>query len=389
MSKHLNSIAKVAIGFVLGATIIGGIATASGSFSTTSIICADNRTGALRAVNGTCPATSTQFRVTSTNATSGIISSPILSSIASAGSLKTIVAKVSPSVVTVDVTVGSGGDSGSGSIIKSDGSTSYILTNNHVIEAAVLSGSISVELNSGETYKATIVGRDVNYDLAVLKISQGNLPVIDLGDSSGLSIGDQVIAFGSPLGLQGTVTSGIVSSLNRPVTTQGSATAVNSYVDAIQTDAAINPGNSGGPLTDIAGRIVGVNSAIASTSSGAGNIGLGFAIPINEAQRVYNEIITSPTHQSTRPLLGVYFDNNYQGKGGLVQKLVEGEGAAKAGIPVGAIITAIDGQRVSDQVAAIVKIRSYAPGATVKVTVTMPNNGGTKTFSVTLGSSTN
>ena len=188
------------------------------------------------------------------------------------------------------------------------------------------------------------------------------------------------------------MTTGIVSSLNRPVTTGGTASGVNSYVDAIQTDAAINPGNSGGPLTDSLGRLVGVNSAIASTGSStggqSGNIGLGFAIPINEAKRVYTEIITSPTHTSTRPLLGVYFDTTFTGVGAKISQLVTGEGAEKAGIPVGAIVTAIDGNRVVDQLSAIVKIRSYAPGTTISVTVTMPG-GGSKQFTVKLGSSTN
>jgi len=308
-------------------------------------------------------------------------------------SIKSVVAKVSPSVVTVTVTAAGSGDTGSGSIIQSDASTSYVLTNNHVIEAAATSGTIKVETDGGDQYAATIVGRDANYDLAVLKVNKGNLPVIQIGDSSTLSIGDTVIAFGSPLGLSGTVTSGIVSSLNRPVTTGASATStVNSYVNAIQTDAAINPGNSGGPLTDSLGRLIGVNSAIASTSSSvggqAGNIGLGFAIPINEAKRVYTEIITSPNHTSTRPLLGVFFDTTYAGIGAKVSQLVPGEGAEKAGIPVGSIVTAINGARIADQLAAIVKIRSYAPGTTVQVTVTLPN-GDSKTFAVKLGSSTN
>jgi S1-C subfamily serine protease len=292
----------------------------------------------------------------------------------------------------VDVTTSTGGDTGSGSIIQTDSNISYVLTNNHVIEAAATSGTIQIELNNGDQVKATIVGRDANYDLAVLKVNRGNLPVLQIGDSSQLSIGDTVIAFGSPLGLAGTVTSGIVSSLNRPVTTGGTASGVNSYVDAIQTDAAINPGNSGGPLTDSLGRLIGVNTAIASTASSglgqSGNIGLGFAIPINEAKRVYTEIITSPTHTSTRPILGVFFDTAFTGVGAKVSQLVPGEGAEKAGIPVGAIVTAIDGARIADQISAIVKIRSYAPGASIQVTVTMPA-GGSKVFSVKLGSSTN
>ena len=385
MLKIRSTAGKVLVGAIIGATAVGGFATAAGTFSgSTSVICADNRTSALYAApsNGVCQSNRTAISLSQGTA-----------SVLPATSIKSVVSKVSPSVVTVNVTVTGGGDTGSGSIIQSDASTSYVLTNNHVIEAAATSGTIKIEMDNGDQYTATIVGRDANYDLAVLKVNKGNLPVIQIGDSSSLSIGDSVIAFGSPLGLSGTVTSGIVSSLNRPVTTgSSSATSANSYVNAIQTDAAINPGNSGGPLTDSLGRLVGVNSAIASTGSSlgsqSGNIGLGFAIPINEAKRVYTEIITSPTHQSTRPLLGVYFDTNYTGIGAKVSQLVAGEGAEKAGIPVGSVVTAIDGARIADQLAAIVKIRSYAPGTTIQVTVTLPT-GGSKSFSVKLGSSTN
>ena len=385
MLKISSTAGKVLVGVVVGATAVGGFATAAGTFSGSSlVICADNRTNALYAApsSGVCPTNRTAIQLSQASA-----------SVLPATSIKSIVQKVSPAVVTVNVTVAGGGDTGSGSIIQSDGTTSYVLTNNHVIEAAATSGTIKVEMDNGDSYSATIVGRDANYDLAVLKVNKGNLPTIQIGDSSTINIGDSVIAFGSPLGLSGTVTSGIVSSLNRPVTTGTSATSnVNSYVNAIQTDAAINPGNSGGPLTDSLGRLIGVNSAIASTGSSlgtqSGNIGLGFAIPINEAKRIYTEIITSPTHTSTRPLLGVYFDPNYTGTGAKVAQLVAGEGAEKAGIPVGAIVTAIDGARIADQLAAIVKIRSYAPGTTVSVTVTMPT-GGSKTFTVKLGSSTN
>ena len=178
------------------------------------------------------------------------------------------------------------------------------------------------------------------------------------------------------------MTSGIVSALNRPVT--AGSFGSESYVNAIQTDAAINPGNSGGALLDGNGRIIGVNSAIATLSSGtSGSIGLGFSIPINEAKRIIDELIANG--KSTRPVLGVFFDNTYTGLGAKIGRLSSGEGAEKAGIPVGSIIKSIDGTRISDQVAAIVKIRSYAPGAKVSVTVELPS-GDNKTFTVTLGS---
>ena len=156
-------------------------------------------------------------------------------------------------------------------------------------------------------------------------------------------------------------------------------------INAIQTDAAINPGNSGGALLDSSGRIIGVNSAIATLSSGStsGSIGLGFSIPINEAKRVIDELIA--TGKSTRPLLGVYFDTNFTGVGALISKLSPGEGAEKAGIPVGSIIKSIDGLKIADQVGAIVRIRSYAPSTTVTVVVELPT-GGTQSFKVVLGS---
>ena len=388
-----SSLGKIAIGFVLGSLVTGGVATAAGTFSGTNVVkaCVDNKTNAIYATSsGVCPATRTLVTLGNQTTQSAPVVTNSSSTTTLIPSIKTVVAKVSPSVVTVNVTTSSGGDTGSGSILKSDSNNSWIITNNHVIDAAVGgAGTISVELDNGDDVDATIVGRDTNYDLAVLKIARGNLPVLALGDSSSLSIGDGVIAFGSPLGLDHTVTAGIVSSLNRPVTT--GTTGTESYVDAIQTDAAINPGSSGGALTDAFGRIVGVNSAIASLgssslSSQSGSIGLGFAIPINEAMRVFNEIVANG--KSTRPVLGVYFDNNYTGKGAKILKLTTGatpDAAEKAGIVAGSIITSIDGTKITDQVSAIVKIRSYAPGATISVTVTLPS-GTSKTYTVTLGS---
>ena len=359
---------KVGAGFLLGATIVGGVATAVTPSSPALQACVDNRTSVMYySADGTCLKTRT------------------LVDLGAGGmSVKTVAAAATPSVVSIDVTTSTGGDTGSGSIIRTSATSSYILTNNHVVEAAVGgAGTISVEFNNGDTIAATIVGRDTIYDLAVLKVQKGNLPVIAFGDSSKLSIGDPVVAIGSPLGLASTVTSGIVSALNRPVTTGN--VGAESYIDAIQTDAAINPGNSGGALLDSQARIVGVNSAIASLSSGStsGSIGLGFSIPINEAKRVANEIID--TGASTRPVLGVFFDGTYTGVGAKIARLSPGEAAAAAGIPVGSIVRTMDGFRITDQVVAIVRIRSYAPGSTVSVTVDLPT-GGSKTFQVILGS---
>jgi putative serine protease PepD len=296
---------------------------------------------------------------------------------------KTIASLVTPSVVSVEVKTSSGGGNGSGSIYKSNATTSYIVTNNHVVEGAASTGSITIELVDGTQYKGTIVGRDANYDLAVVKVNAGNLPTITLGDSTKVSVGDAVLAIGSPLGLANTVTSGIISSLNRPVTT--GSTGSESYVNAIQTDAAINPGNSGGALVDSQGRLIGVNSAIATLSSGgaSGSIGLGFAIPITEAKRIIDEIID--TGKSTRPVLGVFFDPAYTGTGARISRLSAGEAAEKAGIPVGSVVIAINGIKTPDTESAIVRIRSLVPGASATVTVTLPT-GGEKNYKVTLGS---
>jgi S1-C subfamily serine protease len=296
---------------------------------------------------------------------------------------KTVAAAVTPSVVSIAVTTRTGGGTGSGSIYKTSSTESFIITNNHVIEAAVTSGTIEVELLNGDVLPATIVGRDIAYDIAVLRVKTGNLPVIKVGDSAKVSVGDPVIAIGSPLGLASTVTSGIISALNRPVLT--GSTGLESYVNAIQTDAAINPGNSGGALVDAAGKLIGVNSAIATLSSGgtSGSIGLGFSIPINEAKRVVDEIIA--TGKSTRPVLGVFFDQSYTGIGAKILRLSPGEGAEKAGIPAGSIIKSIEGFKIADEVAAIVRIRSAVPGSIITVIVDLPNNGGSKTFKVTLG----
>jgi putative serine protease PepD len=363
-----KSPAKIISAFLAGAIIAGGVATAATTAPSSVITaCADKRTGALfLSPTGTC----------STNRT--------LVEIGSNGmNTKAISALVTPTVVSISVTSPDGSGTGSGSIYKSNASTSYIITNNHVIESAVTTGTIKVEFTNGDQVAATIVGRDPMYDLAVLSIKTGNLPTIAVGDSSKVSVGDPVLAIGSPLGLASTVTSGIISALNRPVTTGDVGSQ--SYVNAIQTDAAINPGNSGGALVDAQGRIIGVNSAIATLSSGgtSGSIGLGFSIPINEAKRVIEEIIA--TGKSTRPVLGVFFDTEFTGIGARILRLSPGEGAEKAGIPAGSVVRTIDGVKIPDEIAAIVKIRSYAPGTTITVVVDLPNGGGSKSFKVTLG----
>ena len=363
-----SSIAKVFVGFVIGAVTVSGFAVANTASVPVVKACVDNKTKALFvSTNGSCAKGRTAIDIGATGA-----------------NVKSIAQLVSPSVVSLEVSGLAGGGTGSGFVYRSNSTSSFIVTNNHVIENAASGGTIQVELNNGDVLTGTIVGRDSEYDLAVVSVRKGNLPEIPKGNSNSIAMGDAVVAFGSPLGLSGTVTSGIVSALNRPVTT-GSPSSIASYIDAIQTDAAINPGNSGGPLVDSQGRIVGVNSAIASlgSSSSAGNIGLGFSIPINQATRIIEEIIS--TGKSTKPIFGVSFDSTFTGTGAKIGAITSGKGADKAGIPVNSIIKSIDGYKITDAVSAIVRIRAKAPGDQVTVVVELPS-GSTRTYTVTLDS---
>ncbi len=375
---------RAVVAFIAGMAIAGGGAYAVTSNSPKISACVDNRTKVMYLTEKTkCPVgrTLVSWNVTGPAGPAGAPGKDGITQDNSGNLLiKDIAKRVLPTVVSIAVTSTSGSGTGSGSVIRSDSSKSFIVTNNHVIDDAVSGGKVTVEFQDGTELDATIKGRDIAYDIAVLQINKGNLPTIEIGDSSKVVIGELSVAFGSPLGLSNTVTSGIVSSLNRPVLTGTTDRA--SYIDAIQTDAAINPGNSGGPLVDGQGRIIGVNSAIASTGSTAGNIGLGFSIPINQALRVIEEIIA--TGKSTRPLLGVEFNPSYEGNGKIL-RLVPGGAAEKAGIPVNSIIKSIDGFVIKNDIEAVVRIRSYAPNSEVSVTVQLPS-GGTKTFSVTLGS---
>ena len=363
-----RSLYKYLTGFVIGVVSVGGYAVANTNNVPIVKACIDNKTKALYAsTNGSCAKGRSAIDIGATGA-----------------NVKSIAQLVSPSVVSIEVTSSAGNGTGSGSIYKSNQSLSYIITNNHVIESAATTGTIEVELNNGEVFPATIVGRNSDYDLAVISIKKGNLPEIPRGNSSSISIGDPVIAFGSPLGLSGTVTSGIISALNRPVTT--GATSAESYMDAIQTDAAINPGNSGGPLVDSQGRAIGVNSAIATTGSSIGtpgNIGLGFSIPFNQAIRIADELIA--TGKSTKPFLGISFDPAYTGNGARILTLTPGAAAERAGLTVGSIVKSIDGFKVNDAVTAIVRIRSHAPGDQIIIVVESAA-GSSRTFNITLGS---
>jgi putative serine protease PepD len=301
---------------------------------------------------------------------------------------------VQPSVVSITVTASGGTDEGSGVLMRSDGT---ILTNNHVISAAASGGDIKVTFSDGDTANAKIVGRDASTDLAVIRTAgvSGRTPAT-FGDSDSVHVGDTVLAIGSPLGLEGSVSAGIISALHRPVDVgsdqqqdpfgqqgqQGTPSTV--LNDAIQTDAPINPGNSGGPLVDAQGRVIGINSAIASLSSGtgqSGNIGVGFAIPVDEAQRVAKQLVGGET--VTHAVLGVQVSDVTNG-GARVESVTPSGGAAKAGLQVGDVISKVDNTTVDDATALTAAIRAHQAGDTVRLSIT--RDGSSSTVRATLGS---
>jgi putative serine protease PepD len=299
--------------------------------------------------------------------------------VAAPGSIAALAAAVQPAVVQLNIGGQGGEGTGSGFVISEDG---YIITNHHVVAGAGEDSALEVSFMDGSTANGRLVGSDSGYDIAVVKVDRAGLTTVPLGSSSSLQVGESVIAIGSPLGLQGTVTSGIVSALDRPVTA-GGGTAQTSFINAIQTDAAINPGNSGGPLINAAGSVVGVNSAIATMGQfgGAGSIGLGFAIPIDTVDRIVNEIIN--TGASSTPVIGVELDTNYSGDGARVEIATAGGPAAAGGVQDGDVITAINGRLVPDSTSLIVAIRAQAPGE--QVTLTILRDGNTVDYPITLG----
>jgi putative serine protease PepD len=293
-----------------------------------------------------------------------------------------IASEVLASVVSVTVEQGSG----SGFVISREG---YIVTNNHVVASAEGGGTIEVGFFDGTTVPAEIVGRSPSYDLAVLEVDRDDLTPARLGDSADVVVGDPVIAIGSPLGLEGTVTSGIVSALDRPVSAGGEGEA--SFINALQTDAAINPGNSGGPLVDAAGRVIGVNSVIASLNPGVapGSIGLGFAIPIDQASRTAEQIIA--TGEAVYPVMGVRLDREFAGPGARIAvgdadfPGIEPDGpAAGVGLEPGDVITEIEGRTIESAEEMIVALRSQQPGD--RVTIMVERGEQVREVSLVLGS---
>ncbi|MGW4099767.1 S1C family serine protease [Mycobacterium sp. NPDC004974] len=363
---------------------------------------------------------------------------------APAGSVEQVSAKVLPSVVKLQIETGQGREEGSGIVLSEDG---LILTNNHVVAAAArgtgdqgpmaaeaspgdqapgfprglfpggrmpggqfpgdeqyspdgpsanssgrTSGAMkaTVTMSDGRTVPFSVVGTDPADDIAVVKAQNiSGLTPITIGSSNDLKVGQNVVAVGSPLGLQGTVTTGIISALDRPVATGDGQTGQQSVMSAIQTDAAINPGNSGGALVDMNGDLIGVNSAIASLGGGqgsqgggqAGSIGLGFAIPVDQAKRIADELVSTGTVQHAS--LGVQLSGT-DTSGAAVAGVVNGGPAAAAGLPKGAVITKLDNKVIDGPDALVAAVRSKAPGDTVTLTYEDPS-GASRTVDVTLG----
>ena len=302
------------------------------------------------------------------------------------GSVQAVADKVLPSVVMIKVVGNRAEGEGSGVILSSDG---MILTNNHVASGAGPGGELTVAFSDGSTAKATVVGTDPVADIAVIRASGvSGLTPIEIGDSSTVRVGQQVVAIGSPLGLAGTVTSGIVSSLNRPVSTSGDSGNQNTVIDAIQTDAAINPGNSGGALVDMSGKLIGINTAIATLGgdsggeSTSGSIGLGFAIPVDQAARIADQLRTTGT--ATHAVIGVQVPSTDNVNGARVIEVTAGGPAERAGIPRDAVIVKVDDRRIDTGDALIAAIRSYQPGDTVRVTYTDADGRNEQTADVTL-----
>jgi putative serine protease PepD len=332
------------VGLTVLALLVGGGAGAAGGY-----LVADNKAGGpvTNALDENPPAKQT--------------------SAAPSGSVEAVAEKVLPSVVQLQVRGQSSAGEGSGFVISSDG---LIVTNNHVVEGAADSGQIVAVFHDGSTAKATIVGRDPTSDVAVVRAEdKSGLPTVDLGRSDDLRVGQGVVAIGSPFELSGTVTSGIVSSLHRPTRAGGEDGSQATVMDAIQTDAAINPGNSGGPLVNMAGQVVGINSAIYSPTSGGqgqqgGSVGIGFSIPIDQARRTADEIVK--TGKATQTILGVTVQDGDDGGARIADVNRDGPGA-KAGLKPGDVVTKLDDRAIDTSDALVAAVRSHKPGDKVRL----------------------
>ncbi|MFF0453563.1 trypsin-like peptidase domain-containing protein [Nocardia africana] len=351
-------------GAVVLALVAGGIGGAVGTLATRS----DNKAPVDNALNAPAPV------------------DPASAS-APPGSVPAVAQKVLPSVVMIRVAGARAEGEGSGVVLSSNG---LILTNNHVASGAGPNAKMEVAFQDGTTANASVVGVDPVSDLAVIKAAgKTDLTPIELGTSRNLMVGQPVVAVGSPLGLAGTVTTGIVSALNRPVSTSGEAGSQGTVISAIQTDAAINPGNSGGALVDTNGKLIGINTAIATLGasempgSQSGSIGLGFAIPVDQARRVADELTKSG--HATYAQIGISVRAQDDVNGARVLDVTPDGPAAKAGIPSGAIVTRVDDQVIDSGNSLIAAVRSHQPGDKVKVTYTDPQGQNPKTVEVTLG----
>ncbi|BFV58265.1 hypothetical protein KCMC57_up33690 [Kitasatospora sp. CMC57] len=303
-----------------------------------------------------------------------------------------IASKALPSVVTIKAQGSQESGTGTGFVFDTEG---HILTNNHVVAPAASGGKLTVKFSDGSSYPASVVGRAQGYDVAVIKLDnppKDKLVPLPLGDSDKVAVGDATIAIGAPYGLEGTVTTGIISAKDRPVASGDENGAQSSYMNALQTDASINPGNSGGPLLDAAGAVIGINSAIQSNSGGsgrAGSIGLGFAIPINQAQRVAGDLIKTGT--PVYAILGVLRNDDYKGDGAQIRGSAVGDTPAvtaggpadQAGLKAGDVITKLGGHVIDSGPTLVSEIWTYKPGDKVEVEYT--RDGKAAKTTVTLG----
>ncbi len=359
---------------VAGTTLLAAAAVGTGAVA---VAAADELTTAL-----TARAAQVQD-VTTGQGAPGTRSDAAAASPADAVDWGAVAAEVQPSVVAIMVRAADGsGGQGSGVVLDEEG---HVLTNNHVVATATGGGQVRVTLLDGRVLDAEVVGLDPSTDLAVLSLADApdDLVPLPLGSSDEVQVGDPVMAIGNPLGLSGTVTTGIVSALDRPVTTQSVGVAAGEPVvtDAVQTDAAVNPGNSGGALVDREGRLIGINSSIAGLGSGAGgqsgSIGLGFAIPVDSAASVAAQLIEDGTAEHAR--LGVYLedatadvrDGEWAGErlGAGLAEVIDGSAAAGAGLRTGDVVMSVEGRPTTSALALTARVRALQPGDTVQVLV--------------------